>query len=332
MEEISAADYFTRRLTPADALAIPELTNRVNGPGYIHAEVYHPQQLINLNKSGRLVSVVAVHKKDGVVGHSALERPDLGPIAETGEAMVLPEHQHHHLLDRMKVSLEQEAHKLGLAGFYGNAVTHHVFSQRTEERFKGHPTSFLLAASPASAHRIEGSRPQRVSLLSYFTYLVEPSSTVAHLPEHHRGIVSRIYELLGRRVEFRPAMPPAGPAKISTSYDPATQQGVVKVTEPGADSATQIDEARHGLLNHFGAAAVYLELPLDHPASAGVCVEAERLGFFFSGIVPQPPGSGDRLRLQFLKSPIDLGLLQIAGDFARELLSYIGSERSRVKS
>ncbi len=101
MDEISAADYITRRLTPADALAIPELTNRVNGPGYIHAEVYHPQQLLNLNESGRLVSVVAVHKKDGVVGHSALERPDLGPIAETGEAMVLPEHQHHHLLDRM---------------------------------------------------------------------------------------------------------------------------------------------------------------------------------------------------------------------------------------
>src|SRR5579864_7469556 len=130
MEEIVAADYFTRRLTPVDALSIPELTNRVNGPGYIHAEVYHPKQLLKLNESGRLVSIVAVHSRDGVVGHSALERPELEPIAETGEAMVLPEHQHHHLLDRMKVALDQEARKLRLAGIFGNAVTHHVFSQR----------------------------------------------------------------------------------------------------------------------------------------------------------------------------------------------------------
>lgn len=332
MDEISAADYSTRRLTPADALAIPELTNRVNGPGYIHAEVYHPRRLLELNETGRLVSVVALHRKDGVVGHSALERPNLEQIAETGEAMVLPEHQHHHLLDRMKVALDQEARKLGLAGIFGNAVTHHVFSQRTEERFGGRPTSLLLGASPASAHRIEGSRPQRVSLVSYFTYLCEPGSTVAHLPEHHRVIVGRIYELLNRRVEFRRAAAPAGPAKMSSSYDPATQQGHLSVTEPGPDSARQIEDARHGLLNNFGAEVIYLELPLDHPASPGVCVEAERLGFFFGGIVPQPPGSGDFLRLQFVKTPLDLGLLQIEGQFARELLSYIGGERNRVKN
>ncbi len=332
MDEISAADYTTRRLTPADALAIPELTNRVNGPGYIHAEVYHPRRLLELNETGRLVSVVAVHRKDGVVGHSALERPNLEPIAETGEAMVLPEHQHHHLLDRMKVALNEEARKLGLAGVFGNAVTHHPFSQRTEERFGGHPASFLLAASPASAHRIEGSRPQRVSLISYFTYLSEPGGTVAHLPERHRGIVGRIYELLKRRVEFGRSAEPAGPAKISTSYDPATQQGHISLTEPGTDAAHQIDDARHGLLNNFGAEVIYLELPLDHPASAAVCEEAERLGFFFGGIAPQPPGSGDWLRLQFVKTPIDLGVLQIEGQFARELLAYIASERSRVKT
>src|SRR5579885_3044890 len=155
MDEISSGDYQTRRLMPADALQIPELANIVNSPGYIHAEVYHPRQLLKLNECGKLVSVVAVHREHGVVGHSALERPDLGPIAETGEAMVLPDHRHHHLLDRMKVALEEEARKLGLAGVFGNAVTHHVFSQRTEERYNAHPTSFLLAASPATAHRLE---------------------------------------------------------------------------------------------------------------------------------------------------------------------------------
>ncbi|HEY2104289.1 MAG TPA: hypothetical protein VGH29_00800, partial [Candidatus Binataceae bacterium] len=253
MDEISSTEYMTRRLTPEDALQIPELTRRVNGPGYIHAEVYHPEQLLKLNECGRLVSIVALHSQHGVVGHSALERPELGPIAETGEAMVMPEHQHHHLLDRMKVALEEQARKLGLAGIFGNAVTHHVFSQRTEERFKGRPTAFFLAASPATAHRIEGSNPQRVSLLSYFTYLCHPGGTVAHLPEHHREMVGRIYALLGREVEFAAAAAAMGPARLSSSYDPATRQGIVKVLEPGADAAQQIEDARHGLFNNFGA-------------------------------------------------------------------------------
>lgn len=330
MEEISPTEYTTRRLTPADALQIPELANIVNGPGYIHAEVYHPRQLLKLNESGQLVSVVAVHREHGVVGHSALERPDLGPIAETGEAMVLPDHRHHHLLDRMKVELEEEALKLGLAGIFGNAVTHHVFSQRTEERYKGRPTSFLLGASPASAHRIDGAIAQRVSLLSYFTFLCEPGPATAHLPDYHRPWVDRIYELLGRRVEYGQAQKPAGPAKLTSSYDPPTQQGRVRVTEAGSDSREQIEAARHGLVNNFGAEVIYLELPLHRPGSAEVCAQAEALGFFFSGIVPQPPGSGDWLRLQWLKAPLDLTLLQIESAFAREMLAYIGRERERV--
>jgi serine/threonine-protein kinase RsbW len=329
MQEASAADYFTRRLTSADALEIPELTNRVNGPGYIHDEVYHPERLLALNENGRLVSIVALHTHSGVVGHSALERPDLGPIAETGEAMVLPEHRHHHLLDRMKVALEEEARKLKLAGIFGNAVTHHVFSQRTEERFKGRPVAFLLAASPASAHKLDASY-QRVSLLTYFTFLCEPGGTVAHLPEHHREMVTRIYELLGRNVEFGSTAVPAGPAKLETSYDPAAQKGVIRVLEPGSDTAAQIDAARRGLINNFGAEVVYLELPMKRPASADACLEAERLGFFFSGISPQPPGTGDWLRLQFPKRPLDLSLLQIEGQFAREMLAYIAAERKRA--
>jgi hypothetical protein len=331
MAESNEASYSTRRLTPADAQKIPDLSTRVNGPGYIHAEVYHPQQLLKLNQDGRLVSVVALHLEDEVVGHAALERPELEAIAESGEAMVLPEHRHHHLLDRMKLDLEAEARRLRLAGIFGNAVTHHVFSQLTEERYKGTPSSFLLGASPASAHQIEGSYPQRVSLLSYFTYLVEPGTRTAHVPARHRGILGRIYDLLGTQVQFSAGSAATGAGKLSSSYDPATQKGTIVVEEPGTGSKARIEQARRDLFDKSGAEVVYLELPLHHPGNAGLCAQAEELGFFFSGLSPQAPGRGDRLRLQYLKAPLDLGLLQIAGPFARELLSYIGAEIDRVR-
>jgi hypothetical protein len=84
--------------------------------------------------------------------------------------------------------------------------------------------------------------------------------------------------------------------------------------------------------HNSSAEVIYLDLPLDRPASASVCEEAERLGFFFSGVSPQAPNSGDWLRLQFPKCAIDFSLLQIESEFAREMLSYIEGERRRVKS
>jgi hypothetical protein len=61
--------YQLHRLTQKYAQQIPALTLRVNGPSYVHAEVYHPERLLRMNKSGDLVSVVALHGSGEVVGH-----------------------------------------------------------------------------------------------------------------------------------------------------------------------------------------------------------------------------------------------------------------------
>jgi hypothetical protein len=61
--------------------------------------------------------------------------------------MVLPEHQHHHVLDKMRMLLESEAARIEPTGVFGDAVTHHVFSQKMEERFKAVPTGFELGSA-----------------------------------------------------------------------------------------------------------------------------------------------------------------------------------------
>src|SRR5712671_2697408 len=165
---------------------------RVNGPDYIHPEVYHPERLLSMNQSGQLLSVVAVHAGNDVVGHAALERPDPEPYAESGEAMVLLEHRHHHLLDRMKEMLDVQGREIGLTGIFGNAVTHHIFSQLTEERAKAQPTAILLGSSPAAAHQLKDF-PQRVSLITYFKYTSVPGPARLHLPRRHRPLAERIF-------------------------------------------------------------------------------------------------------------------------------------------
>jgi len=323
-------NYQVRRLTAKDAWQLPALTLAVDGPSYVHAEVYHPHRMMRLNESGELISVVALDEQERVVGHCALERPGLGRVAEVGEAMVLPEHRRHHLLDLMRLALEEEAKRLGLVGLSGDAVTHHVFSQKTEERFHGEPIGIMLGALPPSADHLEGVYPQRLSFLNCFKYLGSPEAAVYHLPRHHHEIARKIARQLGRSVEFAEGAGGSQPGKIETSYSPDWQRGLIEVRQPSRDLAAEINEAFKTMRDDSGAQAVYVDLPLGEPETVDLCVELEKLGFFFSGLKIRDPGAGDALRLQFLSAPIDFALLKIETEFARELLDYIARERERV--
>ena len=319
------SNYSVRRLTAADAAQIPNLANQVNGPSYIHDEVYHPERMQKLNAGGRLISVVAVDNQQRVVGHCALERPNLELVPEIGEAMVLKEHRHHHLLDLMRQELEAEGQREALFAITGNAVTHHVFSQMSEERGGSRPIGFMLAASPPSAMRVD--YPQRISLLSYLKFLEQsPPAATIHVPDHHRAILGRIYQQAGRKFVHGAPAPAAGEGALKTSVDRASTRAHIRVTRPGRDSVAQILAARDSLA---GAEVIYAELPLAAPGCAQICQQLEERGAFFLGLASGEPHEGDSLRLHLHGPKIDPNLIKLNSDFARELLAYIVAERKR---
>ena len=332
-EYVEPAAYEIRRLTPADAVAIPELTTRVNGPDYIHPEVYHPERLLSMNQSGQLLSVVAVHGGTDVVGHAALERPDPEPYAESGEAMVLPEHRHHHLLDRMKEMLDTQGREIGLTGIFGNAVTHHIFSQLTEERAKAQPTAILLGSSPAAAHLLKDF-PQRVTLITYFKYTAVPGPAKLHLPPRHHALAERVFRGTGRQVDFHDS-PSTGTSaattRIDSSYDDRLKQGNLKVLAAGHDAHLRIHEAESTFRTQ-GAEVIFAELTLQDSATVPLCEVMEKSGFFFCGFAPRDPHTRDRIIMQKLMVPLDVARVQLASDFAHELMGYIAAERLRIST
>ena len=51
-----------------------ECVRQVYGDSYIiHTELYHPEQIVDINRTGHLVSVVALEPEGRIVGHYALE-------------------------------------------------------------------------------------------------------------------------------------------------------------------------------------------------------------------------------------------------------------------
>jgi serine/threonine-protein kinase RsbW len=331
MESISP-NYTLRRLRPEDAFGVAACVRCVYGDSYLHQEIYHPDQIIRLNESGELVSVVAVDGDGQVVGHYALERPGLRAIAEEGEALVLPEHRHQHLMEALRGLLEKQAHGLGLTGVFGQAVTNHVFTQKVWERFDVRVCGLSLGASPRSFRNLSQPLPQRMSLLLGFKYLRPPSRAAVCVPSEHQEMCRKIYQQFDVSVEFCEPEAAKGPGQVSMDSFPQLQEALIRVMQIGAATAQEIRRLRRSLCDGSGVEAIFLELPLAQTGTPELCRVVEQDGFFFSGIGPCFDAAGDALRLQFLNVELDIGLLQLHGGFSQELAAYVARERERVEN
>lgn len=325
--------YTIRKLYPEEAIHVSQCIYRAYGYTYPLEDLYYPDRIVRMNETGELLSAVAVAEDGQVVGHYALERPDLGIVAESGQAVVRPAHRGRRLMERMRVFLTEEAEKLGLQGIYGQPVTSHVFSQRVNERFGSRVAGITLGLVPRELRfkRIKSEPlPQRETVMLYFKSLGQPRETVIHAPRHHAKMLERLYDNLERPVVFQPGASLEGPSSISVHFHKGLEAGFIRFTRVGIDSATEIRRALRDLTDLAGAEAVHLELPLAQAGTAELCDVAEELGFFFSGVGPCFAQDGDTLRLQSLNTELDIDRLQLYSPFAKELAGYIAAERERV--
>jgi hypothetical protein len=330
--------YVIRRFKPEDAVGIARCVYESYGYTYGNEDLYYPDRIVHLNGTGQLVSIVAINQAGAVVGHLALERPDLGRIAESGQAVVSPAHRGRHLLERLRTALEEEARRIGLDGVIGYPVTTHVFSQRMEEKFGAVLCGIALGQMPESTvfKNIAGEpAPQRISTMFYFKYMAPPPPTIVYAPEGHRAIIERLYAAFGLAAEFRAssdaeraAVPALG--HLTVKLDRVWGFGEIHVEIAAEDTATEICQAKRDLVETDSVEVVYLFLPLAQSATPALCAAAEAEGFFWSGVVPRAASDGDMLCLQYLHATPDLGLIQIAGPAGRALLDYVASERRRL--
>ncbi len=333
LDELTIPGYTIRSLRPDDAQGVTRLVQLIYQDSYFPTELYDPEEIIRLNEAGKLVSVVALEATGRVVGHYALERPHLGPVAEGSDAIVEPEHRHHHLLEQMRVLLRAAGLRQGLTGVVGYPVTNHVYSQKAEEHFGAHPCGMALGLWPASFHNMPEPLSQRMSFVMYFKYL-RPPQYVVHSVTPHQEICAKIssqFAIPLQAAEPGPlAAPRIGPGQIGFEYEPLTQAGVIRVRQIGTDSAAEIRRLSCELLDLSGAKAITLELPLAQPGVADLIREAEKDGFFFCGLGPAFAVDGDALLMQHVAEPIDPALLQVENPLARELLDYVVRERQRL--
>lgn len=313
--------------------------------GYTHPsdDLYCPERIRELNYAGRLISVVATAENGQVVGHYALEIGGLGQVAaskplvaETGMAVVHPDHRGQGLMERMRDFLESAASKHGLLGIFSQPVTSHPFSQQVNEKFGGRPCALSLAfLAPSLKFRsmTQEQTGQRESCLFYFKSLSPPAPRLLHLPIRYRDILLETYQSCKIPVtEADTTETITETSLVSAHYLSALDLGMIRIETVGNDILAALRTARNELCRMAGARVVYLTVRLTRPGVQEACLAAERIGFFYGGLAPCFDEGEDVLRLQYLDTTLDSTRLSVASPFASQLLTYIEADRQRIEN
>lgn len=326
-------EYQVRPMLREEAIQVAQLFWAAYGYSYKNEDFYRPEGLIHLIGTGRVISYVAVAENGDVVGHGGLLRYGPVPMAEEALLVVDPAHRSRGIMEMIHDSLQKKAQEMELKGVSVDPVTSHIISQRKIIQLGGRPCGLDLGACPPRVFKglaNEEEAPQRESYLHCFDYLTSPQPIKVYVPLYHQTMVSRIYDNMEQEHVFGNPSPATEDGDFQINYDKTLMKGVLKVVTASEKQWAEISRVADDLTEFAGAEVVVLDLPVNQPASILLAEEAEKSGFFFSGIRPHEAADGDYFRLQRLHVPMDLSRLTIYSDLGLELLEYVENSKIRI--
>jgi hypothetical protein len=318
-----------RRLAADEGKIVSEAIRVAYGESYDVRWVYDPAQVSARLAAGTYVSFVAESAAGELLCHEGMSLAAAGDaVGHSGQAVTMPAARGQHVFTRTKRHLMEWARERGLAGMYSEATAAHPYSQRANLELGAHETGFLLGWIPASvSNDASERRPRRQSAALFYTKLNDGHERPVYAPERHREVVARtieLCELRGTLAEPPPdaELPPR--TELHVEVDADHNLALLTARRPGADLETVVAAERHHLFHRRGLDAVYLDLPLEYPATALLADDLERLGVSYAGVFPNNRAAGDVLRMQSLhRARIAADDIAVASDHGRELLEYV---------
>lgn len=326
---MSGMDVTFRLLEPDEGTLLSGAIEAAYGQSYDVRWVYDPDEVGARIAAGTYVACIAESPAGELLCHIGMSLAAAGDaVAHSGQAVTLPAARGQHLFTRTKRYLMDWARERRLAGMYSEATAAHPYSQKANIELGAHETGFLLGWIPASvSNDAAGERRGRQSAALFYTKLNDGHERSVYAPERHRDVVARTIELCELRGTL--AEPPAGATlpertELHVEVDGDHNLALLTVLEPGADLEEAIGAERHHLFHRANLDAVYIDLPLERPATALLAAHLERLGVSYAGVFPNHRTDGDVLRMQSLhRVRVKADDVAVASDHGRELLDYV---------
>jgi hypothetical protein len=323
-------DVVFRFLGPDEGGVLTEAIEAAYGTSYDVRWVYDAAEVGARIAAGRYVSCIAESADGELLCHIGMSLAAAGDaVAHSGQAVTMPVARGQHLFTRTKRFLMDWARGEGLAGLFSEATAAHPYSQRANIDLGAHETGFLLGWIPASVSNdaAAGSAPRRQSAAIFYTKLNDGHERRVYAPERHHEIIGQTLALC----ELRGTLAKPGPetelperSELQVEVDEDHNLALITVTAPGTDLETVVAAERHHLFHRRCLDAIYLDLPLEQPATALVAGDLERLGVSYAGVFPNHRTDGDVLRMQSLhRVRVKADDVAVASDHGRDLLEYV---------
>jgi serine/threonine-protein kinase RsbW len=329
-ESGSSTEARFRFLEPDEGAVLSEAIEAAYGDSYDVRWVYDPAEVSARLAAGTYVACVAETEDGELLCHEGMSLDAAGDaVGHSGQAVTMPAARGQHLFTRTKRFLMDWATEQGLAGMYSEATAAHPYSQRANIELGAHESGFLLGWIPASVSNdaARQGRRGRQSAALFYTKLNDGHERPVYVPKRHREIVGQTIDLCELRGTL--AEPPADAdlarrSELHVAVDEDHNLALITVHAPGADLEAIVAAERHHLFHRACLDAVYLDLPLNLPATALVADHLEALGVSYSGVFPNSRCDGDVLRMQSLhRVRIKADDVSVASDHGRELLEYV---------
>ena len=322
-----------RFLQPGEGHVLADAIRVAYGESYDVRWVYDEAEVNERLQTGTYVSCIAESPEGDLLCHEGMSLAAAGDaVAHSGQAVTMPAARGQHLFTRTKKFLMDWAKDQGLAGMFSEATAAHPYSQKANLDLGAHETGFLLGWIPASVSNDAAAdqKPKRQSAALFYTKLNDGHERPIYAPNRHREIVRRTVELCELRGELTD--PPAAAelperTDLHVEADSDHNLAVITVREPGANLETVVAGERHHLFHRNGLDAIYLDMPLENPATALVSDHLERLGISYAGVFPNRHVDGDVLRMQSLhRIRVTATDLAVVSKHGEELLEYVLSD------
>lgn len=326
---MSRMDVTFRFLGPDEGTVLTGAIEAAYGQTYDVRWVYDPAEVSARIGAGTYVACVAETPAGELLCHIGMSLAAAGDaVAHSGQAVTLPAARGQHLFTRTKQHLMDWARQRGLAGMYSEATAAHPYSQKANIDLGAHETGFLLGWIPASvANDAVGGRSGRQSAALFYTKLNDGHERSVYAPERHRAIVEQtvaLCELRGTVADPPPGCELSERTELHVEVNEDHNLALLTVHVPGADLEQVVTAERHHLFHRRCLDAVYLDLPLEQPATALVADHLERLGVSYAGVFPNNRTDGDVLRMQSLhRVRVKADDVAVASDHGQELLEYV---------
>ena len=329
-ESGSSVEARFRFLEPDEGGVLSEAIEAAYGNSYDVRWVYNTAEVSARLAAGTYVACVAETEDGELLCHEGMSLGAAGDsVGHSGQAVTMPAARGQHLFTKTKRFLMDWAAEKGLAGMYSEATAAHPYSQRANIELGAHETGFLLGWIPASVSNDAAGRERRgrQSAALFYTKLNDGHERPVYVPERHREIVGQtidLCELRGTLAEPADDAELAERSELHVAVDQDHNLALITVHTPGADLEAAVAAERRHLFHRACLDAVYLDLPLDLPATALVADHLEALGVSYSGVFPNSRCDGDVLRMQSLhRVRIKADDVSVASKHGRELLEYV---------